>query len=202
MLSGASWSIARSHNRTITHFLEFPAVLFGPAFDDYFLVGIELDGVTALTVEIAEEAVLPSAEGEIGHGCGDSDVDPNITGGSFVAETPRSRATRGEQRRLVAVGAALEEREGFVHVIGMDETQYRTEDFRVGEIAARRNIVQNCGVYKVSGLVLRDLRVAAVEQNLRALLFAKPDQRFHALFALPRYDRAHLDIFIKAIADL
>jgi len=33
-------------------------VFFGPAFDYYFFVGVELDGVSALPVEIAEEAVF------------------------------------------------------------------------------------------------------------------------------------------------
>src|SRR5580700_4052564 len=69
--------------------LELAAVLFGPAFDYDFLVGVELDGVPALAMEIAEEAVLPSAEGEVGHGRGNSDVDTDVAGGSFVAEAAR-----------------------------------------------------------------------------------------------------------------
>ena len=71
-------------------------MLFGPAFDYDFLVGVELDGVAALAVEIAEEAVLPSAEGEVGHGRGDSDVDADISRRSFVAEAARGRSARRE----------------------------------------------------------------------------------------------------------
>jgi hypothetical protein len=46
-----------------------------------------------------------------------------------------------------------------------------------------------------------NLRVAAVEQNFCALLFAEADQRFDALFALRRDHRAHLHAFVEAVAD-
>src|SRR5579863_2627484 len=96
-------------------------MFFGPALDYYFLVGVELDSVAALAMEIAEEAVLPSAEREVGHGCGDSDVDADVAGGGFVAEAARGRTARGEERRLIAIGAAFEEGERVVHVAGVDK---------------------------------------------------------------------------------
>ncbi len=185
----------------IETYSEFPAVLFGPAFDYYFLVGIELDGVAALAVEIAEETVLPSAEGEIGHGRGDSDVDADVARGRFVAEAARGGSARREQRCLIAVGAALEEGEGFVHVVGVDEAEHRAEDFRVGEIAGCGHVVENRGIHEVSRFVLGDFRVAAVEQDFRALFFTEADQRLDAGFALGRDDRAHLDAFVEAVAD-
>src|SRR5579863_1826474 len=175
-------------------------MLFGPALDYYFLVGVELDSVTALAVEIAEETVLPSAEREIGHGRGYADVDANVSGGRFVTEAARGRATRGEQRRLVAVGASLEEGESFVHAAGVDQAENRPEDFRIRKIARRRNVIEDRGVHEVSRLVARDLRVAPVEQNLRALLFAEADERFHALFTLRCDDGAHLHSIFEAIA--
>src|SRR5579863_9835945 len=107
-------------------------MLLGPALDHYFLVGVELDSVAALAVEIAEETVLPSAEWKISHGCGDPDVDADVAGGRLVAEAARGRAARGKQRRLVAVGAALEEGESVVHAAGVDQAQHRAEDFGVG----------------------------------------------------------------------
>src|ERR1700693_2561735 len=99
--------MTQSPNRSI---LKLAAVLFGPAFDYDFFVGVELDGVAALAVEVAEEAVFPSAEREVGHGRGDSDVDADVAGGGFVAGEARGRSARGEQRCLIAVGAAFEER--------------------------------------------------------------------------------------------
>src|ERR1700734_3499047 len=75
---------------------ELARVFFGPAFDDYFLFGIELDGVAALSVQNAEETVFPSAEREIGHGRGYADVDSDIAGGSFITEAPRCCTARGK----------------------------------------------------------------------------------------------------------
>ena len=57
------------------------------------------------------------------------------------------------------------------------------------------------GFTKFPDFVFRNLRVAAVEQNLRALLLAEADQRFDALFALRRDHRAHLHAIFEAVAD-
>src|SRR6202166_4661095 len=131
-------------------FLELARMFFGPAFDYDFFVGIELDGVAALAVEVAEEAVFPSAEGEVGHGRGDSDVDADVAGGGFVAEAARGRSTRGEERRLIAVGAALEEGEGVVHVARVDKAEDGAENFCVVEIAGGGNVVEDCRVHEVA----------------------------------------------------
>src|SRR5258708_277324 len=152
--------MTQSPNRSI---LEFPAVLFGPAFDYYFLVGVELDGIAALAVEIAEEAVLPSAEGEVGHGRGDSDVDADVARGSFVAEAARGRSARSEQRRLIAVGAALEEGERVVHVVGVHDAEDGAEDLSVGEITGCGDIVENGGIHEVTFLVARNFGIASVD---------------------------------------
>src|ERR1022692_1401744 len=181
--------------------LEFSAVLFSPALYYDFLVGVELDGVAALAVEIAEEAVLPSAEREVGHGRGDSDVDADISCRSFVAEAARGGSARREQRCLIAVRAAFEEREGFIHGIGVNEAYDGTEDFCISKIAGRGNVVEDRGLHKVAVLVFRDLRVAAIEQDLRALLFAEVDERLDALFTLRRDHGPHLHAFVEAVTD-
>src|SRR3984957_3297125 len=176
-------------------------MFFGPTFDDYFFVGVELDGVAALAVEIAEETVFPSAEGEVGHGRGYADVDSDVAGGSFVTKAAGGSSARGEQRRLVAVGAALKEGEGVVHVVGVDEAKDGAEDFRVGEVAGFGNVVEDGGLDEVAGFVARDFGVASVEQNFCALLFAEADERFDALFALRRDYGAHLDAIFETVAD-
>src|ERR1700675_4226921 len=96
-------------------------MFFGPASDNYFFIGVELDRIAALAVEVAEETVFPSAEGEVGHGRGDSDVDADVAGGSFVAEAARGRSAGGEERGLITVGATFEEGEGVVHIVRMDQ---------------------------------------------------------------------------------
>src|ERR1700688_2967226 len=182
-------------------FLELARMFFGPAFDYDFFVGIELDGVAALAVEVAEEAVLPSAEGEVGHGRGDSDVDADVAAGGFVAEAARGRSAGREERRLIAVGAALKEGERVVHVIGVDKAEDWAEDFSVVEIAGSGDVVEDGGIYEVAGFVIRDFGVASVEQNFCALLFAEGDEGFDGFFALRRNHGAHLDIFIETVAD-
>src|SRR5579864_5759833 len=97
--------MTQSLNRSI---LEFPAVLFRPALDDNFFVRIKLNSFPPLAVQIAEETVLPSAEREIGHGCGHADVDANVPRRRFIAEAARRRSARRKQRSLIAVCAALQ----------------------------------------------------------------------------------------------
>ena len=73
--------------------LKLSRVFFGPALYYYFFVGVKFYGITALSVKIAEETVLPSGEREIGHRRGHADIDADISCGGFVFETARGRAT-------------------------------------------------------------------------------------------------------------
>ena len=72
--------------------LELARPLARPAFHDDFFVGEELDGIAALRVHDAEEAAFPAGEREVGHGCGDADVDADVAGGDGVAELARRGA--------------------------------------------------------------------------------------------------------------
>src|SRR5437588_7764135 len=74
---------------SVAGFLELAAVLFGPALNNNFLIRVELDGVSSLPVEVAEKAVLPTAEREICHRRGHPDVDSDVASWRFVAESPR-----------------------------------------------------------------------------------------------------------------
>src|SRR5919109_1960824 len=91
-------------------FSKFARVLFGPALDYNFFLGIKLDGIAALSVHDAKEAVFPPTERKISHGRGYTDVDPDISGGRFVTEPARGRTARREQRSLIAVRAVLQKR--------------------------------------------------------------------------------------------
>src|SRR5579864_180957 len=86
--------------------LELSAVLPGPALDHNLFVGVELDGVVALGVHRAKEALFPAAEGKIGHGRGHADVDADVSGRRLIAELARRSAAGGKERGLVAVRAA------------------------------------------------------------------------------------------------
>src|SRR5438132_14007136 len=71
---------------------ELSRILFCPALDDNFFLGVKLNLVSSLPVHNPKEAVFPSAEREIGHGRGDSDIDADVSGGRFIAEAARGRA--------------------------------------------------------------------------------------------------------------
>src|SRR6202790_3242830 len=131
--------------------LELAGFLARPALDYDFGFCVELDGVAALAVEDAEEAFFPAAEGEIGHGRSDADVDADVSGGGFVAETAGRGAVRGEEGGLIAVGTTAGGVHGFVH--------------GVGELACRWEAIENCGGKEAARLVIRDFGVATVENS-------------------------------------
>src|SRR5687768_11034302 len=82
--------------------LELPGPFLRPPFDDDFLVHVELDGVLALSVQIAEEASLPAREREEGHRRRRADVDADVADARLVAELPRRGAARREDACHVA----------------------------------------------------------------------------------------------------
>src|SRR5258708_36918973 len=55
--------------------LKLPRPLFGPALDDHFLIGVELDCVAPLPLHHTQKAVLPTAERTVGHARRYADVD-------------------------------------------------------------------------------------------------------------------------------
>lgn len=76
--------------------LKLAAPCFGPALDDDFGLGKELDGMMALAVQVAEEAVFPAAEGKEGHGGGHADVDANIARFGLIAKLASRRPAVGK----------------------------------------------------------------------------------------------------------
>src|SRR5256886_15677007 len=107
---------------------ELPSVLVYPSFDDDFLIRVKLYRVASLSMQVAEETVLPSSEREIGHGRGHSDINADVACRGFVPESACCRPARCEKRSLVAVGTVLQERHRLVHVARMDQAQYRTKN--------------------------------------------------------------------------
>src|SRR5580704_6938026 len=178
---------------------ELPAVLLRPAFDDNFLVGIKLNRVPALSVKIAEEAVFPSAEREIGHGRGDSDVDANIACGRFIAKTSRCCSARGEERSLIAIGAAFEKGQRLVHIVRMDQAEHRSKYFGISDLAGRRHIIKNRRVHEIARFVFWNFRVTSIEQNFGALLLTDADERLDTLLALRCNHGPHLNARFKAV---
>ena len=81
-----------------------PGALAGgePAARDGLLAGVELDGVGAVGVQVAEEAVLPAGEREERDRRGDADVDADHARVDLVAKAAHRGAVLGEDRDAVA----------------------------------------------------------------------------------------------------
>ena len=134
-----------------------------------FLVGVKLDRIAPLGVERTEEAVLPSAEREVGHRSGDPDIDPDIAGRHFVPELAGRRAAGGENGCLIPVRAVRNQGNGVVNVGRVYDTQYRTEDLGIDQLTTRRESIQQRRPHEVAALVCGNPRAASVQERLRAL---------------------------------
>src|SRR6266850_215331 len=181
--------------------LELARFLARPALDDDFGFGEKLDGVAALAVENSEEAFFPAAEREIGHRGGDTDIDADIPRRGLVAEFAGGGTAGGEERGLVTVGAAAQKFHGFIDRIGVNETEYRAKDFRVGKLAGGRQAIKDGRSKEITGFVSGNFGVAAIEDGLCAFVDAGRNKRLDALLALFGDDRTHLDARVQAIAD-
>src|SRR4029079_5320534 len=104
-----------------------------PARDRDLLVGVELEGVAAVDLEVAEEAVARAAEGEVGHRRGDADVDPDHRGGRMARELARGLAARGEDRRRVGVRMRMKQGDRIVERLDRVDRRHRSEDLLVAD---------------------------------------------------------------------
>src|SRR5581483_10273507 len=188
-----SWALAPVNS-------ELPAVLAAPALDNNFLVGVELNGVTSLAVHGPEEAFLPATEGKIGHRGGHTDVDADVSRRRLIAEFARRRAAGGEDRSLISVRAAGQERDCLIYVVRWNQAENGAENFGGRELAAGRYLVQYSGAHKISGFIFRNFGMAAIHQHFGAFARALPDQTLNPSFAFGRNHRPHLDIGIEAKA--
>ena len=93
-----------------------------PAFNDDFLLCEEIHSIPTLTVEVPEEAILPAAEREKRHWGSDPDVNADVPDLCFVTEFSSSRATTRKQTRHVPVAAAIDEINGIVDRLNMNES--------------------------------------------------------------------------------
>src|SRR5947209_11038139 len=166
--------------------LELARPLFGPALDDDFLFRVELDSVASLTVQNPEEAVLPSAEWEVSHRGGDSDVHADIPRRSFVAELARRRAAGRKDRSGIAVGGSGKNFDGLVKRLGRRDAEDGPEDLSPCEFTGCGQTVEDGRLEEVS------IRSAAIEHRLCTFLDSLCDQPLNAFFAGVIDDRPHL----------
>src|SRR5438067_9075631 len=181
---------------------KYPRPLLRPALHHHLLLRVEVDRVAPLRVEVAEEAVLPAAEREVGDGGGDADVDADVADAGLVAELPGRGAAAGEEAGLVAEARAVHCLDGLVHVGDVDEAQDRSEDLGGRGLAARIHVREDGRADEVALLVPFDPRAARVHRELRAFLDTLLDERLDARFRFGADHRAHLHALVEAVPDL
>src|SRR6188474_2685719 len=94
-----------------------------PTLDDDLLLREELHGISALAVQITEEAVAGAAERKERHGRGNGDVDADVADLRLVPELARIGAARREEARLIAVRSGVYHRDRFFHGVDMMRRQ-------------------------------------------------------------------------------
>src|SRR5437868_6683296 len=121
--------------------------------------------MTALGVEVAEEAVLPAAEREERHRGGDADVDADIAGAGLVPELPRGGATAGEEAGHVAVGPVVDESDRLFNGLRVHQAENGSKDLRARGLATRVHLIQERRVHEVAVLIALDLLAAAIHHR-------------------------------------
>src|SRR5262245_33476525 len=90
-----------------------------PPGDGDLLVGVELDRVLPVRLEVAEEAALGSAEREEGHRRRDADVHPQHAGLDLPTIVTRRLAAAREDAAGVAQIVTLHDRDRLVEGLGL-----------------------------------------------------------------------------------
>src|ERR1700722_17472449 len=110
--------------------LELPAPLLRPALHYNLGLREKLHRMVRLRVQIAEEALAPSAERKRRHRSGHAHVDADVTRIHLVAEAPRIGAVSGKNARHVSVAASIHERNSLFNRLRVDQAQDRPKNLR------------------------------------------------------------------------
>ena len=145
-------------------------------------------------MEVAEEGLVPSAEGEEGHGGGDADVDADHAGLDAVAELAGCFAAAGEDGGAVAVDRGVGEIDRGVEVFHADDVEHGTEDFFPHGDHVGKNVVEDGGTDVETFRGGGDFGMASVGQRLGALVGRLRDEIADAVGVLAGNDGAHLGL--------
>src|SRR5918993_2897230 len=173
----------------------------GPALRDDLGPRVEADAVGPVDVLLAEEAALPPAEGVVGHGHGNRHVDADHADLHATGELAGRAAVRGEDGRAVPVGVGVDQVDGVVDGVRAQHREDRTEDLLPVDRHVLLHLVDQRRAEEEAVLVPGDDEVAAVDDDLRAVLLARGDQRDDPVLGRLTDDRAHVAARLPAGAD-
>src|SRR5262245_25096645 len=96
-----------------------------PARPRHLLLRVEVDPLSPLNVQVAEERLVPAREREPRHWGGDADIDADHARVEAALELARRVAVPREDARPVAVVAFAAQSEGMVEIVGPHHRQDR-----------------------------------------------------------------------------
>src|SRR5690606_12107225 len=147
-----------------------------PAGGDHLAVGVEVDGVFAVGVEVAVKGIAPAGKGEDRHRRGHADVDAQHPRLRVAPESPGRRAAAGKDDRAVAVGGPVDEADPFLHVLDPHRGQHGAKDFFPGDAHVGLHVVKDGGPQEEAPRGHR--RFAPVVNKVRPLFLAQIDIAF------------------------
>eukprot|EP01022_Parablepharisma_sp_SALTPOND_P009847 TRINITY_DN14066_c0_g1_i1.p1 TRINITY_DN14066_c0_g1~~TRINITY_DN14066_c0_g1_i1.p1 ORF type:complete len:1308 (-),score=476.92 TRINITY_DN14066_c0_g1_i1:655-4578(-) len=173
-----------------------------PARGDGLGLGPEGHGLLAVGAEVAQLGGARTGEAEIRHRHRDRHVDPDLADVDLVLELARRIAGAGEDGGAVAVGVGIDEGDGVIQGFQFDDAHGRAEDFLGVDIHLRLDAREDGRADEVAVLAAGHRAVAAIQQQLGALLHANADQAFHAGLGRCRDQRADIGLAVGTGTDL
>ncbi|OLE17655.1 MAG: hypothetical protein AUG88_06270 [Actinobacteria bacterium 13_1_20CM_4_68_12] len=151
-------------------------------------------------MQVAEEGVLPAAEGVVRHRHGDRHVDADHADVDLELELAGDTAVAGEDRDAVPVRIFVHEPQGLVVGRNAGDAEHRAEDLVLVDVHLRLDVVEQRDAEEEPSAVGRSL--AAVSDDGGALVAALVDVRRDLVAMLARDERPHLGIGLHPVADL
>src|SRR4030095_12245524 len=176
-------------------------VLMRPARCDHFGTRVELDALDTVHVEVAEQRILPAAEGKESDRNRDRHVHPDHADLYLVLEAAGSSTRLGEYRRAVGIWIAVDQRDRILEGFRPQHDEHRTEDLIAINLHFGRDIVEKRRAEKKTFLVVRDRLIAAVDDQFRAFVDTLVHVALCFVAMLGGNERPHLDTFLLPWAD-
>src|ERR1043166_6990648 len=107
-----------------------------PTLNNYFFLRVELNPVSSLGMQVAEEAGLPSTEWEVCNWRGNAHVNSYISGWRFIFKAAGGGPIRREQRCSIAVFTCAENTNCVFQRASGNEPYTGTKDFRGRQFAS------------------------------------------------------------------
>ena len=164
-------------------------------------MGEEIYGIPALTVEVAEETVLPTAEGEECHRGSDTDVNADVSDLCLITELSGGCAATCKETCHIPVTPTVDERDRIVDSVNMNESENRSEDFSAGNIALRIEVTENRWTDEVSIFAPGDTRIPTINKKPRTFISTRLNQPLNSGLAFGGDDGSHLGSVFQSVPD-